>query len=291
MGLDKEQIDWILGNGRNSYLYDTESGTAIIANSSEVELYAIDPSELLYALIDNVKQFDPYEFLHLEPDALVRHTWVMEDRQGVRDILSSDWLQPMDHGLVRSLKAIMYVDGRESTCYDRASEQIVKFGNGRVFTSGPLIPEEAYAFIVMEELDLANFDMCPDREHRAWFIDKTDLIPFTREALAREWSRSPLFHEMFESVQTPVGDLRVKVSDDMNHPGISVNLVKPDGTYGTVCLAEVAGASEPGGPTLHTLAWVGRGEEVAQETVCDPDGPEMTFRPQEEREDCGETER
>lgn len=82
------------------------------------------------------------------------------------------------------------------------------------------------------------------------------------------------------SVETPMGTLAAHYRGDPGiYDGIEVELRKPDGTVGTVCLAEVvSGEGAEGYPTrVHTLAFDGRDEEPASRTDLDIDGEEMDY--------------
>lgn len=81
-------------------------------------------------------------------------------------------------------------------------------------------------------------------------------------------------------VETPVGTLAARYEGDPGiYDGIVVELQKPDGTCGDVCIAEVvSGEAEIGYPTrLHTFAFNGRDESPAARTDLDIDGEEMDY--------------
>lgn len=156
---------------------------------------------------------------------------------------------------------------------------------------GPLPPGVAERAGDEEWLGRRASDACEEPEAVAYY---TELMPddFDRVELRALASERPdlfgagelaAFPELSRalapgrggalSVGTRLGELAAVPWDDGTGQGILVELRKPDGTVGSVCVAEVS--SDGAGAGLRTIALDGHdGSEVFE---CDPAGPEMGY--------------
>lgn len=286
MALTTGEIDWILHDNVNTYLYDLEGQRAILANEYEITTVEVPRVDLLNAIIDNCRDFDPYERF-FDPLASVRllsrannyeHVTDLDGR--ARDILGGNSILPIERSKI--LVPLMEEVARHDSAfvYDRVLDQVVRLQGGKVDTI-ILGMESAFAYALLQDHGYDTNDLMLgadswDLDYRAPtdgsyvardFLTRMDPVPFTREAMAHEWAQSAEGKDLIEEaskVRTPAGNLVIRRNIEDKFPGVQVYLEGLCG--GADLVSQTEWESE--WSCLHTLAYDAEHDEP-QETGYD----------------------
>ena len=283
MALTTGEIDWILHDNVNTYLYDMECQRAILANEYEITTVEVPRVDLLNAIIDNCRDFDPYERF-FDPLASVRflsrankceHVTDLDGR--ARDILGGNSILPIERSKI--LVPLMEEVARHDSAfvYDRVLGQVVRLQDGMIDCIH-LDTECAFAYALLQDHGYSVRNLMLGAEslgldyHGAIrgaqdILARMDPVPFTRDAMAREWAQSAEGKDLIEEaskVRTPVGNLVIRRNIGDNFPGVQVYLEGLRG--GADLVSQTEWESE--WRCLHTLAYDAEHDEP-QETGYD----------------------
>jgi hypothetical protein len=271
MALTTGEIDWILHDNVNTYLYNMEGQQAILANEYEITTVEVPRVDLLNAIIDNCWDFDPYErffkpLMQLFHEPL-EHVLVPDDGDRARDILGAKSILPIERSKI--LVPLMEEVARHDSAfvYDRVLDQVVRLQGGEVDTIS-LGMEPAFAYALLQDHGYDTNDLMLgadswDLDYRAPtdgsyvardFLARMDPVPFTREAMAHEWAQSAEGKDLIEEaskVRTPVGNLVIRRNIEDKFPGVQVYLEGLRG--GADLVSQTEWESE--WSCLHTLAY------------------------------------
>ncbi len=241
MALTTGEIDQILRDNFKTCLYDMEGQQAILANEYEITTVEVPRVDLLNAIIDNCRDFDPYERffdplmkLFYEPQ---EHVLVPDDGGRARDILGGNAILPIQRSKI--LVPLMEEVARHDSAfvYDRGMGSIVRLQGGKVDTIN-LGTEWAFAYALLQDrgnvtnnlmlgADSWYFDHHGAFDGAQYILARMDPVPFTREAMAREWAQSAWGNNLIEEaskVSTPAGNLRIVRDFQDEFPGVCVYL-------------------------------------------------------------------
>jgi hypothetical protein len=239
MTLTNGEIDWILHDNVNAYLYDLEGQKAILANEFEVTTVSVPRVELLNAVIDNAREFDPYDrfftpLMRTYYDLLYApqdHVIVPDDGDVARDILGAKSVLPLKRDAI--LVPLMEEVARHDSAfvYDRRGKALLLLEGGAI-SSLPLGQEHAFAFSLLKEggydmhdlmENIADVDLDGDEAER--LLSSIDPVPFTREAMAREWAKTrggDMLISEASKVRTPAGNLVIRRFPENKFPCVQV---------------------------------------------------------------------